>query len=265
MTTAVFPTSATAVPPAWLSRGPENPDFPLAPAELALELERMRATPVVPQRPVLVLSGWRAWRFMAEGVARRLRALVGGPEEMYHAVAYPLMTDLGAIARRVVRETERRWPCADPHRTTEVDVVAMSMGGLVARVAAQLPLDAGQKRLRVARLFTLATPHRGARLAGRVAIDAAARDMRPGCPFIDRLNASLPTARYELVPYARLHDWWVGATNAAPPGRDPIWFAGTWLMSHVTIGADPRIAADIARRLRAELPLAAGPSRPPHD
>lgn len=265
MTSLAMPTSSTRVPPAWLRRGPENPDFPLSPAELALELERMRATPVVPARPVLVLAGYRAWRFVAAGVADRLRTLVGGPESMYHAVAYPWSTDIATIARRVVAEAERLWPCADPHRTTEVDVVGMSMGGIVARAAAALPLDGGQRRLRIARLFTLATPHRGARLAARIALDGAARDLRPGSPLIDRLNAGLPTAKYDLVCYARLHDEWVGATNAAPPGRDPVWFGGSWLGSHLTIGADPRIAADIARRLRGEAPLAPAPSKPPRD
>ena len=278
-----MPTSAltTALGPAlfgrFLDAPAHNPDFPLTHAQAALEFERMRATPP-PQplaRPVLVLAGYHAWRLMVMSTARTLASLVGGPgggagipKDHFHTIAYPFSSNLDSIARRVVRDVERMWPQGggEPHRTAEIDVVGVSMGGLVARLAAQLPLVDGQKRLRIVRLFTLGTPHRGALLSDRlpdVLSDRAARDMRTGSPMLTRLNASLPTARYDLTCYARLNDRWCGATRCAPPGREPNWVSGLRFMSHTTITADTRILADIARRLRGEEPIARRCVTPP--
>lgn len=266
MTASAIASTFTSGPVArWLDLPRENPDFPVTPDELALEVDRMRATPALPQRPVLVLSGYHAPRMMVTRFARELHALTGGPIERFHAIGYPFATDIDAFARRVVREVDRVWPHSEPHRTVEMDVVGVSMGGLVARVAAQLPLENGQKRLRIARLFTLATPHNGALLAERIRIDRAARDMRPGSPFLERLNSGLPTAKYELTCYARLNDRWVGATRTAPPGREPIWVSGLKVFSHSTITTDPRLLADIALRLRNERPLSRRASKPPCD
>lgn len=248
----------------------ENPDFAITHEQVALEMERMRATPVAAPRPVLVLAGYHAWSLTVGSTARTLRSLVGGPEEHFHAIAYPLSFDIESIARRVVVEVDRRWPgeTADRHVTREIDVIGVSMGGLVARLAAQLPLHSGQKRLRIARLFTLGTPHRGAILSERLPgflRDRAASQMKPGSAFLDRLNSGLPTAKYELVCYARLNDRWVGASRCAPPGRNPIWVSGIRVLSHTTITSDLRIVADVARRLRGEVPLAKGDSMPPSD
>lgn len=148
------------------------------------------------------------------------------------------------------------------------------MGGLVARLAALAPearepfgIPTELPRLNIARLFTLATPHRGASLAGIVALDAAARDMKPGSPFLRDLDAAEPDPRlYEMVCYARLRDAWVGATNTAPPGTNPIWVpTPARNLAHLTVSRDRRILLDIARRLRGEPPLALEPSPPPRN
>lgn len=249
----------------WLALPHDNPDFAVTPDDLALTMERLRATHMAPPRPVLVLAGYRAWRIMVAHTARRLHDLVGGPEDMFEPLAYPHCGDIDRIARLVVRHVEKTWPNREPHRTTEIDVVGVSMGGLVARLAAQLPLEDGQKRLRIARLFTLGTPHNGAILAGKIALDRAAKDMKPGSAFLDRLNSGLPSAKYELVCYARLNDRWVGATRCAPPGREPHWVSGTRMFSHATITTDERILADIALRIRGEAPISRKATRPPMD
>lgn len=265
MTTMPLPMPMSPKLNRFFSIGPDNPDFPVSFEELPDEFERMRSQPTVPVRPLLVLAGYHAWKLSVRSLASRMNALVGGPGDMYHAMAYTLDTDIPTIARKVVAEVERRWPHGEAHRTTEIDVIAVSMGGLVARTAATLPLENASKRLKIARLFTLATPHRGATLTRMGTFDQAARDMRPGSAFLDRLNAQLPTSKYELICYTRLNDNWVGATNTAPPGREPIWVSGTRLLSHVTITMEPRIIADIARRLRGESPLSICSSRPPMD
>ena len=63
--------------------------------------------------------------------------------------------------------------------------------------------------------------------------------------------------RYEIIPYVRLGDWIVGPENAAP--RDAA--AAYWVpnppfnSAHWGAPLDPRIVADIARRLRGEAPF----------
>lgn len=223
-------------------------------ADVSIELARLRDHPVGLARPVVVLAGYRAWSIMPRSVAATLAALTTGRpwREHYLPIAYPWSTRLERIAGRVVRAAEHRWP------GQAVDVVAVSMGGLVARAAAAGLTDHGG-RLRVARLFTLATPHRGAKLANHLRPDAAARDMRPGSAFLRRLDEAwaspkTPDNAYELICYTRLRDTWVGATRTAPEGVAVGWVHGWRLMSHLAVSADMRILTDIARRLRGEQP-----------
>ncbi|MEO1236636.1 MAG: hypothetical protein AAFX76_07590, partial [Planctomycetota bacterium] len=170
-----------------------------------------------------------------------------------------------ACRDRLIAAVDERWPAADPAWTTEVDVVAFSMGGLVARYAAAEPWSDGTtpRRLRVRRLFTISTPHRGARLARLPALDARVVDMRPGSDFLGRLDAALADADYALTPYTRLGDWVVGPENTAPPGRNPHWVPTPVLhRQHQEAYRDPRIRADILRRLRDESPLTTEPPAP---
>ena len=139
------------------------------------------------------------------------------------------------------------------------------MGGLVARYAALAPDPArGQtKRLKTRRLFTIATPHRGAALAPLGFWNALARDMQGGSAFLARLDAALPAAGYELVAYTRLDDAVVGPENTAPAGVVPHWVsARPFELAHIQAKADARIRADILRRLRGETPWAKTPATP---
>jgi pimeloyl-ACP methyl ester carboxylesterase len=145
--------------------------------------------------------------------------------------------------------------------TVEVDVIGFSMGGLVARHAAR-PNSLG-KRLNIRRLFTISSPHRGARLASLPTVDQRMIDMRPGSAFLADLNSHLSEADYELLAYTRLGDMIVGPENAAPPGMSPWWVANaSFSLAHISAGADPRILADIARRLRNEPPFTTTPASP---
>ena len=84
----------------------------------------------------------------------------------------------------------------------EVDVVAISMGGLIARYAA-MPLPDDSRQLRIRRLFTISTPHRGAKLAALPTFDQRQIDMRPGSAFLASLDDALADADYDLLPYVR--------------------------------------------------------------
>lgn len=246
-----------------------NPAWRFSADEIRADYKRLRAEPGTLERPVVVLSGYRSLHSMAERTQSRLIKLTTGERDDFLAVSYPFAADIGNAVDKAIRVIEERWPSDDPDETVEVDVVAISMGGLVARVAALPPEvrprgSTSGKRLNIRRVFTLASPHRGANLARFIRPDQAARDMRPGSDFLNALDALDTDRPYELVPYANLRDTWVGATRTAPIGMEPIWTGGTFMFSHFAIPTDRRVLTDVARRLRGETPIAE-PSPPPRD
>ncbi len=254
-----------------LMRPNPNPGFDVTSAQARDDLTRMRREPRPLQRPVVVLAGWRALSLLPRNMIANLGGCFADPScEGFLPVAYPLETRITRAAAATIAEVEARWPSgASPH-TREVDVIGVSMGGLVARAAAAGLADPDRrgshaKPLRIARLFTLGTPHRGANLALEHPVDAAAVDMLPGSSLLRRLDEAWADRPYEMVCYARLHDEFVGARRTAPPGMQPFWLSGLAIMSHLTIGQEPRILADIARRLRGESPWARVASAPPCD
>lgn len=228
-------------------------------------------------RPVVVVGGYRTWTIAAASLASRLCAMTNRDPAMFAAMAYPWSSDFTAITARLARLVAARWPGGDEGWTRDVDVVGVSMGGLVARAAAAGVGTGGRntegRRLRIGRLFTLGTPHRGARLAELARPDGAARDMRAGSAFLARLDAARTAggdgAAYELVCYTRLRDSWVGAARTSPVGHPTHWVSGWRVLSHVTVSMDTRILADMARRLRGEKPFANAASTvwapPPRD
>jgi hypothetical protein len=87
------------------------------------------------------------------------------------------------------------------------------------------------------------------------------QDMQRDSDFMTQLNGA--PATYELFPYAALGDLTVGTENAAPPGDVPWWTAQCAAAEgHVAAALDPRILADIARRLRGEPAYATTPRAP---
>lgn len=243
-----------------------NPAYPASDAEVESDLARMQSAPAALRRPVLVLGGYRSPRASPAMLSRSLGALTSRRAEDFEVVSYFAAATVREALGRVHEAVARRgW-------TGELDVVAISMGGLVARAAAAnppipgswFPPGCGPARpteqagppLRIARLFTLATPHRGALLATVTAPDPAAEDMEPGSAFLRALDAALPRAAYELTCYTRLGDYWVGSAGTSPPGRGVIWTPPIWIGNHFAVQTCPRILADLARRLRGERPLA---------
>ena len=123
----------------------------------------MRAEPVELERPVVVIDGWFNYGG-ASIINRELMDLTGGEEDLFVKYHYPLIfTTLESNARKIVKIVEERWPSDDPEWTTEIDAVGFSMGGLIARVAAESPREGKKprKRLKVKRMFTISSPHKG--------------------------------------------------------------------------------------------------------
>ncbi len=251
-----------------------NPAITITPLDASAELTRLEHSTRPLARPVVILNGYHTPSTHIWALSANLARATSGNASDILEISYPFTSNFECLAREVVDEVNERWPSSDPDQTVEVDVVGVSMGGLVARWAALPPerrVRCGQppesppptgRRLKIAHLFTLASPHRGANMAEYIRIDDAAADMRPGSAFLQTLDETLPSAEYELVCYAQQRDVTVGATRAAPPGREPIWTGGTILLSHMTIVENTIFLADIARRLRGEPPLVQ-PAGPP--
>lgn len=248
---------------------PANPNFDTSDSTRRAAIARLEANPQPLPRPLVVLDAWHHPPISAGGLRDRLADLTGARDEDTLAISFTVLFSIQAAARRAVNRVEERWPSDDPHETVEVDVVGYSMGGIVARYAAdlweELPADCRPaKRLKIRRLYTLASPHRGARLARWVFPDRAAWSMRPGADLLAALDAArAQEERYALVCYTQLHDITVGARNTAPPGQNPLWAPASGLFSHQTVRTNKHILLDIALRLRGEAPIATEGAPPP--
>lgn len=195
-------------------------------------------------RPVLILSGYRAPGVMGGNMARRIAALLGAPLDDFRTISYPHMGDLDRVADAVDRIVRREFPSDQ-----EFDVVGISMGGLIARMLAsdEYVRERGLRRLRLKNLFTMATPHVGAKIAAHIHVDKAATEMQIGSPRLAWLNG-LPRD-YALHCYAILNDITVGAKQTALHGESPMWVRGTPLFSHSLITEHPLVVLDVAARI----------------
>jgi pimeloyl-ACP methyl ester carboxylesterase len=240
---------------------PRNPSFPISTVQARLVIRQMEKSPQEQVRPVVLLGGYLDPGLGTSSLHARLRNLFKDPKIV--SVSYPLHGTFDACRDEVIRAVEKAWPSDDEAKTVEVDVIGVSMGGLVARYSAAA--GAGQKQLNVKRLFTVSSPHRAASGAILPAITALHRDMRADSNFRSDLAEAerVDTSDYEIVPYVRLGDLIVGAPNASPQGQGVWWVSNPPLQSaHMGAPLDARIIADIARRLRMEEPLARGSPAP---
>ena len=243
---------------------PLNPSFPVTFARADAVLARDAAHPVPLRRPLVIVGGFLDPGFGPRTLARRFHEWTGDPRVVSVAIGSDQSwTD---CRRRVIDAVDASFPTADPNQTTEVDVIGASLGGLVARYAA-LPPTPGQRRLRIARLFTLSSPLRGASLADAIPLNLhpLQAGMRTDSWVVRATNAPLPAADlYSVFSYVRLHDDQVGTANAAVPGVTPWWVsAPPWPRpTHHGSFLDRRILADVAARLRGEPPLSSDPPAP---
>jgi hypothetical protein len=248
---------------AWgCATGPVNPSFNITEGQAKTAIAVMRTDRRELQRPLVLIGGfadpavaanYEQWFF--SGVSR-------------HAVLIPISigfcNSFAECREKVIAAVDAACPSDDRVWTSEVDVVGVSLGGLVARFAAAPSPDPGHpRRLRIFRLFSISSPQSGAKLAESAGFLEFHREIRPGSKFLSALAASDATANYRIYPYTLLNDDIVGETNAAPPGMTPYWLASdSVLVSHSNAMADDRILADIARRLRDERPFTTYPPAP---
>ncbi|MEM9082445.1 MAG: hypothetical protein AAGB34_02530 [Planctomycetota bacterium] len=232
-----------------------NPGFSIEVEEAAAILDQMEEQPVVFERPVLVLGGFGDPGYFAADVAKALGRVCADPD-LVTSKTYFFAGTMDDARDAVLDQAITLHADGDEGRLSEMefDVVGISMGGLIARYAA---IEDGEgRRLNIRRLFTIATPHKGAMLADAPTFDQKVIAMRPGSPFLQLLDAELPKREYELICYVRMGDGVVGPVNAAPDGINLHWVPNLPLQrAHLQAQKDPRILTDIARRLRGETPL----------
>lgn len=265
---------------------PHNPDLGVTRDQASSLLEKMRRDPKPLPRPVLVLGGWADPGFATNDLRSHIRSITTKDHPVIGVSFFGVSSyeQAGRRVRRVAAEAlnERDRAAAakskpartQPDAPIDVDVVAFSMGGIVARSLARdltnQPTDRAKRdhaslpiRLRITRLFTISAPHRGAKLARLPSWDPVVSRLNPDGEYIDKLNDGWESIGYELHCYVRLGDGIVGAPNAAPPGVTPRWVETPPLGDgHNGARSDPRILADIARRLRGEAPIFRDPPPP---
>lgn len=238
---------------------PIDPSFSISTACARRDLARMAAHPKPLQRPLVVVSGFLDPGLAALSMHDRF-AKISGDNRIATISLFECLS-FEQCRQKIVDVVSRAFPNDDPTQTTEVDVVGYSMGGLAVRLAADPP-RAGDRRLRIARLFTIDSPNQGAiRAAQLPLLHPLQADMRPGSAMLMRLNSEPPP--YPVVSYVRLGDKPVGEHNAQVPGNS-MWWVPTPPLSnpHANASDDPRILADISRRLRGEMPLTSLPPAP---
>lgn len=245
------------------SSRPINPSFSVTETEAKSVIEKIEADGIALDRPVVVLAGWADPGFVNAYWVRQLRR-AGATEDRVLGLKFIFRGDFERCRDHVIEAVEAAWPSEDSEWTTEIDVVAFSMGGLVSRYsAAPSRAEGGQdkRRLRIRNLYTISTPHRGAVMAGVPTLDRRVIDMRPGSEFLAYLDRAFADAEYTLTPYTRLNDPIVGSENTAPPGLTPWWVdTPPQRRSHQEAYRDPRIRADILLRLSGETPLTKPPA-----
>ncbi|MEM1211649.1 MAG: hypothetical protein AAGI68_05055 [Planctomycetota bacterium] len=252
--------------------GPTNPSFTVDRQDAREAIRDMRARPVEPVRPIVVVGPFLD-PAIAEWQMRHQVRQAFEPDRVV-GVSFPFWSNFDLCREQVIEAVEAEFPSDDPDWTTEVDVIAFSMGGLVARYAATPPTPPTQttaaqadhsprKQLKIARLYTVCSPHQGSALARLPSLLPLVRSMAPDSPFLTELNSQFEDAPYTLTAYTRLTDPIVDPTRAAPEGHPVRWVQPPpFTLAHNYALDDPRLIADILRRLRNETPLSTDPPAP---
>lgn len=236
---------APAPPPADTT---DAADAAAGPRTRATSHNKPSARPPAEHPPVLLLHGFVDNR-SALTLLRRSLLRHGWPR--VQAVNYsPLTSDIRTAAELLGPVIEQ--VCARSGHS-EVDIVAHSLGGLVARYYAQCL--GGDAYVRT--LVTLGTPHAGTRAVPALAPHPLARQMRPGSPVLEELAGPAKGCRTRFVAFwsnldqlmipvesARLEHPDLRAKNVLVTG-----------IGHLALPVHTAVAAEIRRALTENGPL----------
>jgi len=201
-----------------------------------------------PRRPVILLHGYAQHSANFLWLVHRLRR--DGWLHLYSVRHTALGGDIERSALRLAATIDR---IRRDSGATEVDVVAHSMGGLVARAC----LRARGRASGIARLITLGTPHQGTVAFRRLGLDPMLGQMRPGSALLRRL-ADEPAPAADCISIYSTDDalvvpptaaYWPGAFNIALRG-----------IGHMSLLFSPRVY-ELVRENLAALPEAPAAQR----
>jgi triacylglycerol esterase/lipase EstA (alpha/beta hydrolase family) len=195
------------------------------------------------RRPVILLHGYGQHTANFLWLVRRLRR--DGWLHLYGVRHTAMWGDIERSAERLQDAVDvvlRR------SGASHVDIVAHSMGGLVARAYVRRR-GAGS---RVARLITLGTPHRGTQALRWLALDSMVGQMRPGSALLDRLAADdpVPTLTDCTSIYSADDALVVPSDGAYYPGAFNIEVRG---LGHLALLFSPRVYELVRENLAAAL------------
>jgi triacylglycerol esterase/lipase EstA (alpha/beta hydrolase family) len=179
---------------------------------LAVRRQRVRALPGGdPCRPVVLLHGYAQHTASFLWLVRRLRR--DGWVHLYSLRHTAVGGDIERSARKLGEAIDRIRRDAGAR---DVDVIAHSMGGLVARAY----VGARGAASGIGRLITLGTPHQGTLALRWLGLDGMVAQMRPGSPVLRRLAASdaVPTVADCISIYSADDAIVVPASAAYYPG-----------------------------------------------
>ena len=197
-----------------------------------------------PCRPVILLHGYAQHTANFLWLARRLRR--DGWLHLYSVRHTPIGGDIGRSAARLGQAIER---IRRESRAAEVDIIAHSMGGLVARAyICQAGPACG-----VARLITLGTPHQGTQVLRWLGRDPMVGQMRPGSSFLCQLAGA--DAVPEIIDCTSIYSAddaiVVPPGNAYYPGAHNIEVRG---LGHMSLLFSRRVYELVRENLTAALP-----------
>jgi triacylglycerol esterase/lipase EstA (alpha/beta hydrolase family) len=222
---------------------PALPLMALLGARYEARLEREPGRPH--RRPVILLHGYLMnrtnWLWLGAWLARR------GIGPLY-GLSYLTVVGTDRGAEKLARFVEKLCRLEEVDR---VDIVAHSLGGLVARH--YIEALGGDRRVR--RLLTIGTPHHGtswARLAvgtARHDLSVARADARAGsAPPEGVLYTSIWSPCDNLVVPAESARIAPAAAGVAAGGVEDVVFEG---LGHLSLLVSPRVASAVASRLAA--------------
>ncbi len=147
--------------------------------------------------PVLLIHGYMMNR--AYYLYLHVRLALDG-FRVFSVNLYPPLRSIPELAERLADKMDY---IADKTGEKEAFLIGHSMGGLVARSYAASPRGSG----RVKRLITIASPHRGTRIAV-LGLGKNAREMVPGSAFLQSLDEK---------PLPRIYALWSTLDNMVVP------------------------------------------------
>ncbi len=211
---------------------------------LAVKMSAMRPLGLLPlpgerghgPRPIIVLHGYAMGRANFRALGRRLGDAGLGPVLGFE---YWTLGKVSKAARDLADyiEAVRAATACD-----QVDLIGHSMGGVVGRYYVSLLGGDGV----VANLITLGSPHSGTDVSA-IGFGHPARELLLGSTTMQRLEAAGRPERTRMtIVWSRADALVPGARQARVDGVDELIYHD---LGHLGLLDDPRVAAEIVRRL----------------